>query len=162
MMAPNGNNLGLREKAGGQGAPSLDRSIALYQAVLKHARIDAALRKQIDALRKKADLVTQDDAIETSGALVRAGLPASFVAGMLADMPEGGAALQTWVERQSRLLAGDEFMVGTVLRLVRHRMGVEGLKALGRMPPPESFGGGALGLAGGGGQAMPGPEVTNG
>lgn len=56
------------------------------------------IRQNLDSLLELGDNVTPEDVVKAAGGIVAGGMDAKSIAGMLADMPQGGEALSQWVK----------------------------------------------------------------
>ena len=141
------------------------------------------VRKALERLADKGDMVTPEGVIGEASKLVAHGLDPAMLAGILADMPQegGGEALGAWVTGhavtmaqmeqqlvQARAVAQHQLGVSAVHMLTAHDVGraiagpepeasADGGNALGGSggPPPAPSMGGSLGLSPG--PASPGP-----
>jgi hypothetical protein len=84
----------------------------------------------LEELTKLGDTVTLDDVVKVTGDLVAHGLDPSSMAGILADAPEKGEALASWVAQQAQQIAGRQAQLEPVLQSHQHRLGVEALQTL--------------------------------
>lgn len=89
-----------------------------------------AVRKEMDALLALGDTVTPSDVVKMGGGLVAAGLTPKAVAGLLADMPQGGEALQAWVKGHDQDVTSREQQLEQVMQQTQHQMGTSALSIL--------------------------------
>lgn len=99
------------------------------QAKLKVAR------EGMDALVAMGDSVGLPDVVKVAGRLVAEGLDPGAMASLLADAPEKTEFLVQWLQEQDKQIAQREEDVARTQLVVRHQMGVEGLREL--MQPQE-------------------------
>ena len=88
------------------------------------------LRSGLDGLMKLGDLVTQDDVVKAGAALVGKGFGSHEIAALLADMPQGGEALQQWIAMHDFQLRQMEMQAKAVMQQASHQMGVDALHVL--------------------------------
>lgn len=95
------------------------------------ARIDK-IRKSLERLSDKQDLVTMDDIVDEAGKLVGHGIDPMALAGMLADAPQdgGGEALGGWVATQAQTAMMGEQRMLMQHNLAQHSMGVSAMHIL--------------------------------
>ena len=116
--------------------PPVSAADAHEQAKAHYAKTTAAdsmlnsVRAELDKLTSLGDTVTSEDVIQAAGRLVAAGLTPMAMAGLLADMPEGGQALANWVAVHDQDVTQREAQLAPVHALVRHQVGVTGLHSL--------------------------------
>lgn len=123
--------------------PSLDQQLdelgAKYQKLTSAGAMLSRVRMTLDSLAKMADMVSTEDVIKGAGQLVASGLDPLSVAGLLADMPQAGEQLASWVKGHDADVRKREAQLATVTSGIRHQMGVVGLRSL----MEKSKGGGA-------------------
>lgn len=107
-----------------------EEAAARYQKMMEAKRKLDATRTQMDWLLGLGDTVTTEDLVVAAGKLVAQGLGAVAMAGLLADAPEAGEALQTWVQQQEVQIQQREAQAQQALDTTRHEMGVAALKTL--------------------------------
>ncbi len=90
----------------------------------------SAVRKEMDALLALGDTVSPSDVVKMGGGLVAAGLTPKAVAGLLADMPQGGEALQAWVKGHDQDVTAREQQLAQVMQQTQHQMGTSALSIL--------------------------------
>ena len=88
------------------------------------------VREQMDSLVKLGDSITPEDVIKSAGALVGAGLEPNAMASLLADMPEGGEALQAWIKQHDQDVTQREQQLDQVHGAIRHQLGASALRLL--------------------------------
>lgn len=102
------------------------RNKAVYEVTSKALKQVDAVRKSLDRLQQKQDVVKMDDLIEEAGKLVAHGIDPMALAGILADAPQegGGEALGNWVSGHAQ--AAEQAEQGLMLqnRLAKHNIGV--------------------------------------
>lgn len=101
-------------------------------AKLKEAQGRArVVREALDKLSAMGDTVSPEDVTKESSRLVAAGMAPEEVAGLLADMPDGGEALQGWVAQHDSALRKNEAQLGQMLAQQQHTLGVQALHHIG-------------------------------
>lgn len=149
------------------------RNTALYKQTGDALKKLDVIRKSLERLSDKQDIVTMDDIVDEAGKLVSHGIDPMALAGLLADAPQegGGEALGGWVASHAQTaMAGEQQMLAQH-NMARHQMGVSAVHMLmasangrammgdlspgpGNMAPQE---GNDLGLGGNGGD-IPAPS----
>jgi predicted component of type VI protein secretion system len=107
-----------------------DEAQAKWAKVTESETRLAAVRGVMDQLTQMGDMVTPEDVVKGAGRIVAAGMSASAVAGLLADMPEQPQALQAWVAQQDQGVRQREAQLQQVKASVGHELGVKSLKLL--------------------------------
>lgn len=87
-------------------------------------------RSGIDSLVKMGDTVSVEDVVKVAGKLVAKGLDPGAMASLLSEMPEKTELLVAWLEQHDKQLASREADLERVQLVVRHQLGVEGLRTL--------------------------------
>lgn len=103
-------------------------------------KLDIA-REGMDGLVKMGDTVDIPAVVKVAGRLVAEGLDPAAMAALLAEMPEKPELLVEWIQQHDQQLVQREEDLGKMQMVVRHQLGVEGLRALmspGVEPPPEA------------------------
>lgn len=105
---------------------------AAQYAQVKEAVVHvAAVRKELDGLVALHDTITSDDVVKAASAITGSGaMSAAEVATLLAEMPEGGEALASWVSDKDQSVSQMETQLEQAISISRHRMGVTALKQL--------------------------------
>lgn len=103
---------------------------AQYAKLQQQQKMQQLVRGQMDSLVGLGDTISQDDVIKASGRLVTGGMDAVAVAGLLAQMPPDGEALQAWVGKTDQVLQQRQQQLAPQLALARHQMGVSALHLL--------------------------------
>ena len=103
------------------------------------SRISVA-RVVMDELAAMQDTVTQDDVVKGAGRLVAAGGGAAEVAGMLAEMPPDGEALQGWVAQKDAGLQRIEALLEEQMSAARYQMGVGALQHIAATQAHSEYG----------------------
>lgn len=147
------------------------RNLAFYKRTGETLKKLDVIRKGLERLSDKQDMVTMDDIIDEAGKLVAHGIDPMALAGLLADAPQegGGAALGGWVASHAQTAMMGEQQAMIQHTNARYQMGVSAVHMLmahanaqnmmggiapdADHPPPE---GNDLGLGGNGGQ-IPAP-----
>lgn len=83
-----------------------------------------SIRREMGELSKLGDMVTPEDVIRGAGALVGEGADPGHLAALLADMPQGGQAIQGWLSQHEQVLGQNEGLIKSQLGLARHALGV--------------------------------------
>lgn len=99
----------------------------------------AEARSGLDSLVKMGDTVDVADVVKVAGRLVAKGLDPTSMVSLLSEMPDKPEMLVEWLHQHDQQLAQREEDLAKVSLVVRHQMGVEGLRALmapGRAPGP--------------------------
>ena len=151
--------------AGSPHMPSLvdemEQTKAQHDKLLGAAGTLSKVRTELDSLVKLGDMVTVEDVIKGAGGLVAAGLEPKAVAGLLADMPQSGEALASWLKAHDVDVTAREQQLEQMHSGVRHELGVKAMRVLAAhgagqqsMPQPSAqalppAGGPAGSLAGG-------------
>ena len=134
-----------------------DHAAARYQRVRQVEANLELVRKELDGLVALGDLVSQDDLTAAATQLVSAGLGAAAVAGVLADAPDGGAALQGWLAQKDLEIRGKEQQMEAAVALTRHEMMLASLRHI----IAHSAEGQAAGQFSGAAGPAPGLEMNN-
>lgn len=108
------------------------RSKAQYQAMSKALKQLDHVRKGLQTLADKQDMVSMDDLIDEAGKLVAHGIDPMALAGVLADAPQegGGEALGAWVASHAQTAADAEQNLMQQRALAQHQMGVSAIHLL--------------------------------
>lgn len=108
------------------------RNVALYQSTGKALKQLDVIRKGLEHLSDKQDVVTMEDVVEEAGKLVAHGIDPVALAGVLADAPQegGGEALGGWVASHAQTAMAAEQQLIFQHNLAKHNMGVSGLHML--------------------------------
>lgn len=118
----------------GQVAESL--GAAHGQAAAQFAKLREAkamvthIRSALDGLASMGDSVGAEDVIKAAGGLVANGGDPVALAGLLADMPQGGQAIQAWVAGHAEQLKANEAQLDQQLGMARHEAGASALHSL--------------------------------
>lgn len=105
-----------------------DQAAARYSKMKAAVATLSSVRKEMDGLVALHDTVSQEDVVKAAGRLVASGLGAVPVAGLLADMPPDGEALQRWVQQQDQGVTVREQQAERALALTRHELGLVALR----------------------------------
>lgn len=108
------------------------RSVAQFDQTTKALKKLDAIRKGLERLQDKQDLVTMDDVVDEAGKLVAHGIDPMALAGMLADAPQqgGGEALGGWVASHAQTAAMGEQRLMIQNNIARHQMAVSAIHLL--------------------------------
>lgn len=139
------------------------RNRAMYEETGKALKQLDHIRKGLERLADKQDVVTMEDVVEEAGKLVAHGIDPVALAGILADAPQegGGEALGGWVATHAQTAAQGEQAMIVQHNIAKHDMGVSAIHMLmasenangmmGQMPqPPQQNGNGLLPTGNGG------------
>ncbi len=96
---------------------------AAYGKLQKADKMLGKVRGQLDNLAQLGDMVTQEDVVKSASTLVAHGLEPLGMAGLLADMPPDGQALQAWVGKHLEGLQQREDQLAQVMGPMRHQLG---------------------------------------
>lgn len=107
-----------------------DHVKAMFGAMTKAKAKTDKIRAELTSLAKLGDQVTPEDVIHGAGSLVGAGIDPMQLTSLLADMPQGGPALASWISDHAATMTQHEAQMSQQLALVRHEMGVSGLRML--------------------------------
>ncbi len=108
----------------------LDKAQQQYTKMKGAVKLLGNVRKEMDKLVGLADTVTQDDVVEASAKIVAAGVGATAMAGLLAQMPDSGEALQAWVAQFDQGVAQREAQAQRALDLTRHHLGMVAFRGI--------------------------------
>jgi hypothetical protein len=105
------------------------RNKALFSQTGQALKKIDVIRKGLERLADKQDVVTMDDIIDEAGKLVAHGIDPMALAGILADAPQegGGEALGGWVASHAQAAAQGEQAMMQQHTLARHNMGVSAI-----------------------------------
>lgn len=105
---------------------------AAYDQTGKALGILDHMRKGLERLSDKGDMVTSEDIISEAGKLVAHGIDPMALAGILAEMPQegGGEALGGWIMSHAIQAAQAEAQVMAAHEAARHQMGVTALHVI--------------------------------
>lgn len=108
------------------------RAKAAYEQTTKALSQIDAIRKGLELLSDKGDMVVMEDVIEEASKLVGHGIDPSALAGLLADAPQegGGEALGGWVATHAMTAAAAEQQLLVMHSAARHQMGVSSLRMI--------------------------------
>lgn len=96
----------------------------------KALRLVGGFESQLEKLQKLGDTVSPDDVVEAAGKMVDQGADPLALAGLLADMPDGGGAIAGWLAQHTAALAAQKSQLAAVHEALRHQLGVTSLHAL--------------------------------
>ena len=108
------------------------RAKAMFKDATENLRKLDALRKSLDKLSDKQDMVTMEDIVHEAGKLVTHGLDPVALAGVLADAPQegGGEALGGWVASHAQTAAMGEQQLLVQRDLAKHQVLTSGMHLL--------------------------------
>lgn len=108
------------------------RNKAAFEATGKALKQLDHIRKGLERLADKQDIVTIDDVVDEAGKLVAHGIDPVALAGILADAPQegGGEALGGWVASHAQTAAMAEQKLMVEHSVVQHMMGVSAMHLL--------------------------------
>lgn len=106
-----------------------NRNKAAFEATGKALKQLDTIRKGLEHLADKQDVVTMEDVVEEAGKLVAHGIDPVALAGVLADAPQegGGEALGGWVASHAQTAAGAEQQLMAQHNLLRHQVGMSAI-----------------------------------
>lgn len=87
-----------------------------------------ATKAELDKLVAMKDTVTQDDVVKAAGGMVAAGIPAVQVAGILAEMPDNGEALEAWLASKDQKVSAQLDQVNQAVTGARYKLGLSALR----------------------------------
>lgn len=106
-----------------------DQARAQYQQLADARGTLDKVREGLGVLVALGDAVSSEDVIKEAGKLVAHGLSPSSMAGLLAEMPDGGGeALQGWLAQHEADVTQREQQLEPMLTQARHEMGLAGLR----------------------------------
>ena len=105
-----------------------DQAAARFNKMKQACQTLAKVRGELDSLLALGDTVTQEDVVKAGSGLVAAGLSAPAVAGLLADMPPDGEALQAWVSQHDQQTQAREAQAQHALAITRHELGLTAIR----------------------------------
>jgi len=105
------------------------RTVAMFDQTKGALKKLDVIRKSLERLADKQDVVTMDDVIQEAGKLVAHGIDPMALAGILADAPQegGGEALGGWVAAHAQAAAQGEQQLMQQHDQVRNDMGVSAI-----------------------------------
>lgn len=105
-----------------------DQAAARFQTMKEAVKRLDMVRKELDHLVSLGDTVDTEALVKAAGKLVAGGFGAVQVAGLLADAPEQGEALQSWIAEQDQQVAQRETQAQRALAMTRHELGLTALR----------------------------------
>jgi hypothetical protein len=107
-------------------------NVAMYKEIGQQLKKVDAIRKSLDKLSEKQDMVTMEDIVAEAGKLVSHGLDPIALAGILADAPQtgGGEALGGWIADHAQTAAQGEQQLIMQHEIFKHKMGVSAMHLL--------------------------------
>lgn len=112
----------------------------------------------MDGLSKLGDLVTPEDVMKGAGEIVGHGGDPMQIAGLLADMPQGGEAIAQWLSGNVEKLQGAKANLDQAMAGAQHEAGVAALHSIAMHHIGQAYGAGAPPAA----PAVEGPEASEG
>lgn len=97
------------------------------------------IRGELAGLSAMGDNVTAEDVIKGAGNLVGKGGDPMAMASLLADMPQGGQALSTWLGQHTQQLGANEQQIKQQLALAQHDAGSAALHVIAMHHIGEQF-----------------------
>lgn len=88
------------------------------------------VRQELGTLSALGEAVTPEDVIKGAGTLVGHGADPVGMAGLLADMPEGGQALNAWLQQQTAKVTQNEQQLQQQMLGARHTAATAALHSL--------------------------------
>src|SRR5215467_1258648 len=102
-----------------------------YKDGMKAQQVLDHLRVELDQLMDMGDVVRPEHVIEAAGRLVGHGIGATQLAQIMSDMPSvGGEGLASWIRMHDMTVSQAETQLMQENNLLRHRMGVTGLRMM--------------------------------
>lgn len=95
---------------------------------------------ELDTLAAMGDQVTPEDVIKGAGVLVGHGADPMQMATLLADMPQGGEALASWLQQHAQQLQQTTAGLQQQLAVARHTAGVAALHGIAMHHIGQQFG----------------------
>lgn len=108
----------------------LEQAQAQYQRMKESQARLVAVRKELDRLVALGDTATSEDLVKAGSGLVACGLQAVAIATLLADAPDSGPELQTWIEQHDAASRQREAQNAQALAVTRHELGSAALRTL--------------------------------
>ena len=104
------------------------------------------VRSALDSLLERGDTVRPEDVIDEAGRVVAGGIDPMQMATLLADMPEGGPALQGWLQAHEQQFAQQQAQLAQAHEAARHQLGTSAIRMLAAhvvhsghvVPPPQA------------------------
>lgn len=126
------------DPTGGAQAPNIHDALSsahdTAQALFKHTSMLTkrmeGVGQELNKLTKLGDTVTPEDVIEGVGNLVAKGSDPMQMTNVLADMPQGGVALASWVQQHAQQQAQVTQQFEMQHKLAQHELGASALRAL--------------------------------
>ena len=104
-----------------------DQMLAQFNKFTQSRDMLDKVRVELTTLAKLGDTITPEDVIKGAGALVGHGMSPMELAGMLADMPEGGQALAGWVASKAQAATQTEAKLSGMIQQARGHLGAAAL-----------------------------------
>jgi hypothetical protein len=102
-----------------------------YKNNVKAFEVIDHVRRELDGLLDKGDIVRPEDVVQAAGRLVGHGLGAENLATLLADMPTlGGQGLASWIRMHDITVKQTEMNLAKETDLYRHKMAVSAFRSL--------------------------------
>lgn len=124
-----------------------DQAHAQFSKLLESRSMMDKMRIELETLTKLGDTIMPEDVIKGAGTLVSHGVSPTTLASMMADMPEGGQALQAWVGQHAARTMQGEQQLNQMIGAARAKLGAAGLNLItqhARSPamaaPPNALG----------------------
>lgn len=136
-----------------QSGPPPDDLAAQYGKMSTAAKSIDQLFQGLEVLKKLGDQVTVDDVLEEGGKLVAAGFSPSAMAAALADLPDSGTGIASWILQHEQMLLQQKAQFAQQHELVRHQLATQKLQELVQQHGQAAMPQGALG----GAEAPPNP-----
>lgn len=95
---------------------------------------------QLAELASMGDAVTPEDVVKGAGALVGHGADPMQMAGLLADLPQGGEAISSWLQAHAQTIAQSTAALDQKLAMARHEAGVAALHGIAMHHIGQAFG----------------------
>jgi hypothetical protein len=111
-------------------AQAHDSAKALFDQTGTAMRRMETIKGELTKLAKLGDTVTPEEVIESAGEIISKGVDPMEMANVLADMPQGGVALATWVQQHLQQQQQLAQALEQQHALARHEMGASALRMM--------------------------------
>lgn len=108
----------------------MDAAAAQFEKVKEAKGQLTVMRQGLDKLSALQDTVTTQDVVNAAAGLVAAGIGATEVATILADMPTQSQALQVWVQEMSASVKDSEAQMAEAEEQSRFELGLSAMGTL--------------------------------
>lgn len=102
-----------------------------YKGMQKAAKLMDALKGGLLDLLKLSDTITPEDVTASAKKIVAAGVPATNIAAIMAQMPfQSSEALAAWVKTNAQQVIQEDSLLHAHMDKARHMLGVSGMKVM--------------------------------